>query len=112
MPSAAKPNEEAAVPSDLTVKLAEQRLLIDWTDGKRSEFALADLRRVCPCATCRTEREAQSTNPLQVLKADPTTEVRVTQANLIGNYAIQLHWSDGHKSGIFEFRFLRSLGSK
>ncbi len=100
--------DPTVTPGDLRVKLAEQRLFIDWKDGKRSEFALGDLRRVCPCAACRTEREHQGANPLRILKADPTG-VRVVNAKLVGLYAIQLDWSDGHNTGIFDFRFLRSL---
>jgi DUF971 family protein len=30
-------------------------------------------------------------------------------AELVGNYAIRFRWSDGHDTGIFDFRFLRSL---
>ena len=103
-------HDDSATPKDLKVKIAEQRLLIEWDDGTRSEFPLGQLRRVCPCATCRTEREQQASNPLRILKADPTG-VRVTNARLVGSYAIQFDWSDGHNTGIFDFRFLRSLGT-
>lgn len=103
------PHDDSVTPRDLKVKIAEQRLLIEWKDGKHSEFSLAQLRRVCPCATCRTEREQQSSNPLRILKADPTG-VRVTNARLVGSYAIQFDYSDGHNTGIYDFRFLRSLG--
>ncbi|MFQ5494725.1 MAG: DUF971 domain-containing protein [Phycisphaerae bacterium] len=99
---------EAVSPKDLKVQIKEQRLIVEWRDGKRSEYSLALLRRHCPCATCRTERQAQAENPLQVLKTDPTG-VRVTQARLVGTYAIQFFWSDGHSTGIFEFSHLRSL---
>lgn len=102
------PHDDAATPVDLKVKIAEQKLHIDWKDGVKSEFALGELRRVCPCATCRTEREQQSANPLRILKANPTG-VRVVNARLMGHYAIQFDWSDGHNTGIFDFRFLRSL---
>ncbi len=101
---------DAVTPRDLKVKLSEQRLFIDWKDGKRSEYSLAELRRVCPCATCRTDREQQSANPLRILRADPTG-IRVVNARLVGNYAIQFEWSDGHNTGIFDFRFLRSLAN-
>lgn len=37
--------------------------------------------------------------------------VRVLTARLVGAYAIQFDWSDGHNTGIFDFRFLRSLGT-
>jgi len=105
------PHDDASTPRDLKVLLSEQKLRVDWKDGAHSEFALGELRRVCPCATCRTEREQQSPNPLRILKADPTG-VRVTNARLVGHYAIQFDWSDGHNTGIFDFRFLRSLPSR
>lgn len=101
--------DETWIPRDLKVRIAEQRLLIDWSDNRRSEFSLHELRRICPCASCRTEREQQGNNPLRILKSDPTG-VRVVHAELVGNYAIKFRWSDGHDTGIFEFRMLRGLG--
>ena len=106
--SAAKPRDDSTTPKDLKVRIKEQRLVIDWADGTRSEYSLHELRRRCPCATCRTDREQRADNPLTVLKADPTG-VGVTHAQLVGTYAIQFRWSDGHDAGIFDFRYLRSL---
>jgi DUF971 family protein len=97
-----------AVPKDLKVQLKEQRLTILWGEGRTSEYPLGKLRALCPCATCRGEREKASANPLAILKTDPTT-LRVTTARLIGNYAIQFDWSDGHNAGMFDYRFLRGL---
>ncbi len=107
-PHEGQPSACSATPKDLKVKIKEQKLIVDWTDGTRAEYALAVLRRNCPCASCRTERGKESENPLKILKSDPTG-VRVTQAQLVGNYAIQFTWSDGHSTGIFEFSYLRSL---
>lgn len=104
------PHDESSTPQDLKVKLHDQMLYIDWRDGAKSSFDLRRLRAICPCATCRTERDSQSANPLKILKTDPSG-VRVTNAKLVGNYAIQFEWSDGHNTGIFDFRFLRSLHS-
>ena len=101
----------SATPKDLRVQLAEQRLTIDWSDGVTSEYALAQLRGQCPCATCRTERESQADNPLLILKSDPTG-LRATGAELVGNYAIRFRWSDGHDTGIYDFRRLRALSGK
>ena len=103
------PYDASTTPKDLKVQLKEQRLIIDWMDGTRNEYPLPMLRRQCPCATCRTEREEHADNPLHILNSDPTG-VRVTHAKLVGNYAIQFFWSDGHNTGIFDFRYLRSLG--
>jgi len=103
-----RPYDASTTPRDLKVKIKEQKLLIDWSDGSRSEFDMNLLRRHCPCAACRTQREEQSRNPLQILKFNPSG-VRVVSAKLVGNYAIQLTWSDGHDTGIFDFRYLRQL---
>jgi len=103
------PHGTQNTPKDLKVQIKEQRLLIEWTDGCKHEFALDDLRRQCPCATCRSERDDANANPLRILKFDPAG-VRVTSAELIGNYAIKFRWSDGHDTGIFDFRLLRELG--
>lgn len=106
-----KPHDDSNAPRDLKVKIKEQLLLIDWKDGSQSNFPMDALRKVCPCAQCKTEREKRSDNPLNILKFDPAG-IRVTAANLVGNYAIQLHWSDGHNTGIFDFRFLKELDNK
>ena len=102
------PHDETNSPRDLKVKIKEQQLIIDWKDGRHSEFSLDALRKQCPCAACRTERDKKSSNPLTILKFDPS-DIRVTSAKLVGNYAIQFHWSDGHDTGIFDFRFLYDL---
>jgi DUF971 family protein len=105
------PLDTAATPRDLNVKLREQKLFIDWADGVRAEYSLAALRAECPCATCRTEREEQSSNPLRILRFDPAG-VRVVHAELVGNYAVQFRWSDGHDAGIFDFRSLRARSDR
>lgn len=105
------PHDAAATPKDLKVQIKEQRLRIDWADGTTSEYSLDELRKQCPCASCRTEREQQDANPLKILKFDPSG-VRVVAAELVGNYAIKFTWSDGHDTGIFDFRFLRSLANR
>ena len=43
-------------PKDLHLDKKEG-LTIVWADGVTSRFSLVFLRKACPCATCRTERE-------------------------------------------------------
>jgi DUF971 family protein len=100
---------EQATPTDLNVRLAAQELHITWADGRQSVFPLAYLRRHCPCAACRTEREKQADNPLKILSHKPIENLRVTDAALCGNYAIRFDWSDHHNTGIYDFRYLRWL---
>jgi len=79
---------------------------IEWTDGVKDAFSAADLRRVCPCAACVSETTGQRMH-------DPATvsdDVQQAELSLVGNYAITMHFSDGHSTGIFTFQFLRQLG--
>lgn len=99
---------DQTTPADLKLKRAEQELRITWKDGRTSVYSAAKLRKNCPCATCRTEREKQSATALTILKRSPE-DLKLVDAQLVGHYAIQLFWSDGHDTGIFDFRYLRSL---
>ncbi len=37
---------------------------------------------------------------------------RAMKIDPVGNYAIQISWSDGHNSGIYSFRLLKELEEK
>jgi DUF971 family protein len=98
-------------PTGLDLDLARQVLAVTWADGRTTQTSLETLRRQCPCASCRTQREEQSRTLLPVLKSAPGGPVVCTGGHLVGNYALQLDWSDGHNTGIYDFRFLRNLAA-
>ena len=94
----------------------DEKLEIEWKDGARSNYTLAYLRRMCPCAGCkklREEEEAAKTKRkplLRVLSTDPETRpLTVVKAELVGGYALQIEWSDNHSSGIYSFDYLREI---
>lgn len=108
-------SEDQLTPVDLKISREAQRLTVIWADGHVSEFDSPTLRRNCPCAVCaaRRGREEKGTELFTILQTDPGGEApRVVGAELMGNYAIRLQWSDGHDAGIFEFGYLRSLEGK
>ncbi len=83
---------------------------IDWKDGHHSEYALQYLRDHCPCATCTGAHgtppaAAQSSNPLQLYK--PTLKIESIEP--VGNYAIRIHWNDGHNTGIYSYEYFRRI---
>ncbi len=88
-------------------------LFISWADGRKSHFPLAFLRKNCPCATCREEREhappPTSGRSLTILSPNISKATEFTNAKTVGNYAIQIDWADGHRTGIYDFRFLRAI---
>ena len=80
-------------------------LAISWDDGVRSRFEVRDLRLACACAHCVDEWTGEQ-------RLDPATvpdDVHPTQIEPVGRYAIQIHWSDGHDSGIYPYARLRQL---
>ena len=102
----------ATTPTQFNVKEQGRRLVITWQDQHVSEFDAGELRKHCPCATCNAARNerTETTELFPILSSDPGTgPKRLVGAQLVGNYAIQFTWSDGHSTGIFDFNFLRSL---
>ncbi len=78
-------------------------LMIDWDGaGHQGFYEARPLRLRCPCAVCVDE---MSGRPL----LDPAMvpiDVHPVAVHLVGGYAIQVTWSDGHSTGIFPFQVL------
>jgi DUF971 family protein len=90
--------------------VAEQFLAIIWEDGHESIYEGPELRRNCPCAGCRTAKPpgpaaASESGPFKLL---PPTLLLIGLEE-VGNYAVRLVWSDGHSTGLYDLRLLRSL---
>jgi DUF971 family protein len=69
---------------------------------------------MCPCAQCRTVREDQQKRKslLTILPGNFAGELHVINAQLVGNYALKIEWSDQHDSGIYSFEYLREICPK
>ena len=83
----------------------DSTLQIIWADEKECSYRSVDLRRVCPCAQCVNEWTGE-----RVLKPESIAEeIEIRDLSLVGRYAINFKWSDGHDTGIYSFRYLREL---
>ena len=83
-------------------------LKIRWRDSHRSELSYRLLRQKCPCARCDAARSGK--DPFHILPADDFFEnLQLADIQLVGRYAVRLVWSDGHRTGIYTFQFLREL---
>ncbi|MDD5191495.1 MAG: DUF971 domain-containing protein [Dehalococcoidales bacterium] len=101
------------IPAKLDVK-KDQGITITWLDGKISVYTLSLLRSMCPCAKCKEERaEKAAKKPLlNVLPGNYASDMHIVSAELVGNYALKLAWSDNHDAGIYSFNYLRELGEQ
>lgn len=84
-------------------------LTIVWSDGVESRYPLTYLRNKCPCATCRTPPPPAKGLSLNILPDNFESRATVANASLVGNYALQIYWADGHDTGIYDFEYLRSI---
>jgi DUF971 family protein len=95
-------------PRDIDVNRSDRTVTITWADWHTSTYSLAWLRANCPCATCREERwQAQNPGEELSLSSKPPPVAEVESASLVGGYAIQFTWADGHAAGIYGFAALR-----
>lgn len=91
-------------PSDIRIRKQSRLLQLDYNDGTRFELPFEFLRVWSPSAEVRGHGAGPGT--LQTGKKD----VVVTGAEMVGNYALKLSFSDGHDSGLFTWDYLWDLG--
>ena len=96
-------------PSPLEVGRANQHdVRIRWSDGSEKIYPARSLRLKCPCALCVDENTG-----LRILKEPGIPlDVHPVKIEPVGRYAIVIHWSDGHNTGIYTWENLYELGQK
>ena len=80
-------------------------LRIVWDDGRVCNYGAVALRRSCPCAQCVNEWTGQRTLKPEAI----SDEVEINDVTIVGRYALNFRWSDGHETGIYSFQYLRDL---
>jgi DUF971 family protein len=99
-------------PTRLDLK-KDRGLTVEWPDGTSDYFSIAYLRRMSPSADARALRDQLASNPLTVLPSSAASAsgqpLTAVAAELVGNYAIRIRFSDGHDTGIYSWSYLREL---
>ena len=90
------------------IERGDSSLAIQWKDTHQGELSYRLLRQKCPCAHCNATRSGK--DPFHILPSDDFFEnLRLADIQRVGRYAVRLVWSDGHRTGIYTFEFLREL---
>src|SRR5436853_7813247 len=90
------------------IQLIGNELAVQWNDGTETYLLLERLRRACPCASCGGEPDVLGNiSRPDVNYSDKSFELVGWQ--LIGGYALQPRWGDGHSTGLYSFQYLRRL---
>lgn len=100
-------------PATRPVRLAavgQTGLEIEWSDGRRRLYDVAEIRSHCPCATCLNRQRSAAAGPPE--GPDPAAAVSIRAMSPVGNYGYKIVFSDGHDTGIYPLALLRSLGTE
>ena len=89
----------------LIIPMVEERILrILWDDDEVRSYTFTALRGWCPCAACQghggDRHFVHVDNP------------QLASIHMVGNYAVNPRWTDGHETGIYTFEYLRALGDQ
>ena len=92
------------VPSEIRQKRQERMVIITWDTGEVFSYSMEYLRVKCPCADCCGH------TPDQAKLIDGKQDVVIREITPVGHYAVKLHFSDDHDSGVFSWQTLFDIG--
>lgn len=93
-------------PTEIKLHQASRVLEIAYADGRIFKLPCEFLRVYSPSAEVRGHGPGQEV--LQIGKKD----VAITKVEPVGNYAVQLTFSDGHDTGIYSWDLLYEYGAR
>lgn len=97
-------------PKNIHLDREAHELRVTWNDGHESTFPLDALREACPCAECRGGHEFMGPeHDPDLIFLTPARSYDVRDVHLVGNYALNIVWNDGHDSGIYTWKYLRRI---
>ena len=94
----------------VNIQLIGTEVAIVWDDGLESYFSAEKLRGASPSAETQGERDIFG----QKYGGDGPKQfpgVTVLGWEQIGNYAVRFDFSDGHRTGLYSYDYLRKLAA-
>ena len=99
------------VQTPANIQLIGNEVAIIWSDGAETYFKMEDLRAASPSAANIGERDILG-NQYGGDGPKKFPGVTVTSWEQVGNYAIRFDFSDGHRTGLYSYDFLRQLAER
>ncbi len=91
-------------PTEIKLRQQSRLLEVSFADGKTFQFPFEFLRVHSPSA------EVRGHGPEQEILQTGKQEVIINHIDPVGNYAIQLNFSDGHNTGLYSWDLLYEYG--
>ena len=83
-------------------------LALSWSDGIEQYLPQEKLRKACPCAVCNGEPDVLGRGDAPARNYNEGS-FELKGYEFVGGYGLSLKWGDGHSTGIYPYRLLRSL---
>ncbi len=87
------------------IEESDSEISIKWSDEKETKYNAVELRKKCPCASCIDEWTGEK----RLRDETVADDINFSHISIVGRYALNFHFSDGHDTGIFSFKYLRDL---
>jgi DUF971 family protein len=87
-----------------------EELALVFDGGREMYLSLPMLRRACPCAACQGEPDALGRVVRPHVEHGPGA-FELRRYEVVGGYALQFFWADGHATGIYSFDYLAKLNA-
>ena len=94
----------------LNIQLIGQEVAIAWDDGAETYHPFEQLRAASPSASNLGERDILG-NRYGGDGPKKFPGVLVVSWERVGNYAVRFDFSDGHRTGLYSFDYLRTLAA-
>jgi DUF971 family protein len=93
------------------IQVIGNELAVRWNNGSECFLPLRELRRACPCAGCGGESDLIGGVMLPPRAEHNASSYEIRTWQMVGGYAVQPTWKDGHNTGIYSFDYLQRLAS-
>lgn len=84
---------------DSFIQKGSTHLEMKWSDGFVQVLCLSDIQKMCPCAFCQ-QTQGKKINP----------KVTAAWIHSVGNYGLQIKFTEGCSKGIYPYSLLREIG--
>ena len=91
---------EFFVPTRITLGNDLKGITFEYANGVLNKFSCEFLRVYSPSAEVVGHGPGQRKNPIG------KKDIKVNKVDQVGNYAIQIFFSDGHDTGIYSWKYL------
>lgn len=90
------------------IEESDSEVSIVWSDDKEFRYNAVGLRRACPCAGCINEWTGEK----MLDDGSIADDLKINSTAVVGRYALNFNFSDGHDTGIFSYKYLRELAER